>query len=72
MTSRPQGETNEEDLDATTLESAEADSAEQHADTTDPAPNWTSSGYSGAEMEASEADAVEQLQEVELDENDYR
>lgn len=72
MTSHPrQGEVTEEDEESA-LESAEADSAEQRAELTGPEPDWKSSGYSGAEAEVSEADAVEQLREVELDEDDYR
>ncbi|WP_148046310.1 hypothetical protein [Halostreptopolyspora alba] len=72
MTSHPrQGEAAEEEEESA-LESAEADFAEQRAELTDPESDWKSSGYSSAEVEASEADAMEQLREVELDEDDYR
>ncbi|MBB4929892.1 hypothetical protein F4561_000712 [Lipingzhangella halophila] len=73
MTSHQQpGESTEEENGEPALESAEADSAEQRADIAETPPDWMRSGYPGAGTEASEADTVEQLQEVELDEDDYR
>ncbi|WP_046470353.1 hypothetical protein [Allosalinactinospora lopnorensis] len=73
MTSHPQqGESAEEENPESALESPEADSAEQRTAVTGDGRDWMWSGYSGTEGEVSEADAVEQLQEVEVDEDDYR
>ncbi|MDA8369603.1 MAG: hypothetical protein M0026_07000 [Nocardiopsaceae bacterium] len=68
--------TKHEPLDAggteRSLESTEADYAEQHSEVTGTGGDWMRRMRLDVDDEVSEADAVEQLQEVELDEEEYR
>lgn len=78
MTSESQWDEPQADTDRDTdaaeeqpLESSEADHAEQEADLVE-TPDWKRGALLDASREVSEADAVEQLQEVEIDEDEYR
>ncbi|QBI52609.1 hypothetical protein [Streptomonospora litoralis] len=66
MTTQPQGD------DDRSLESGDADLDEQRSEVAAEEGDWTGRGRLRAEDEVSEADAVEQLREVELDEDEYR
>lgn len=78
MTSYPQGDRPHNrgpQIDGGTersLESTEADYAEQHSEVTGTGGDWMRRMRLDVDDEVSEADAVEQLQEVELDEEEYR
>lgn len=78
MTSQPgqQDEPqNDDEVDERSLETTEADFSEQHAETAseeDENEDWLRRTGFPAEREASVADTMEQLQEVEYDEDDYR
>ncbi|KII00577.1 hypothetical protein LP52_00195 [Streptomonospora alba] len=54
------------------IESGDADYSEQRAEVASEEGDWTRRGRLAAEDEVSEADAVEQLREIELDEDEYR
>ncbi|MUL39846.1 hypothetical protein FZ103_01400 [Streptomonospora sp. PA3] len=54
------------------IESGDADFSEQRAELSSQEDDWTRRGRLDAEDEVSEADAVEQLREIELDEDEYR
>ncbi|GAA4915125.1 hypothetical protein [Streptomonospora salina] len=54
------------------IETGDADFSEQNAEVSSEEADWTRRGRLDAEDEVSEADAVEQLREVEIDEDEYR
>ncbi|MFD0773854.1 hypothetical protein ACFQZ2_07940 [Streptomonospora algeriensis] len=54
------------------IESGDADYSEQRTEVAFEEGDWTRRGRLNAEDEVSEADAVEQLREIELDEDEYR
>ncbi|GAA4958754.1 hypothetical protein GCM10023224_50960 [Streptomonospora halophila] len=54
------------------VETGEADFDEQRAELAPEGADWTRRGRLDAEDEVSEADAVEQLREIDLDEDEYR
>ncbi|WP_408648524.1 hypothetical protein [Streptomonospora mangrovi] len=59
------------DDDERSLETTDADFSEQRAEVAPGEEDWAR-GAALADPEVSEADAVEQLREVELDEDEYR
>ncbi|MDT0302291.1 hypothetical protein [Streptomonospora wellingtoniae] len=54
------------------VESGDADVDEQRAELAPEGGDWTRRGRLDAESEVSEGDAVEQLREIDLDEDEYR
>ncbi|NYI97907.1 hypothetical protein HNR12_004184 [Streptomonospora nanhaiensis] len=60
------------DDDERSLETTDADFSEQHAEIAPGEDDWTRRAALASDPEVSEADAVEQLREVELDEDEYR